>query len=97
MIKQKGIWFTFTAKDLMRESGLSAHAVRFRLAKLTGSGSVKLSHTVRPTNEKVYTSIIDPIIALEDRVPKGHESGVKNFWNNPFNLTNAIDMRWRHE
>lgn len=97
MIQQQGIWFTFTAKDLVKESGLSTHAVRFRLAKLTGAGSVKLLRTVRPTNEKIYTSLIDPILAIDDRTPTDHGSGITSFWNNPFNLKNAIDMRWAHE
>jgi len=97
LIKQQGSWFVFTAKDLVRESGLSTHAVRFRLAKLTGAGSVRLLHTKKPANEKVYTSLIDPVFALEDRKPTDHASGITSFWNNPFNLKNAIDMRWANE
>ena len=95
MITKQGSWYTFTANDLSEEGALSRHAVRFRLSKLTGSGSVKLSHTMRKTNQKVYASLDNPLSLLEafniDQGPRIANS----FWNNPFNLKNAIDMRWR--
>ena len=97
MITKQGSWYTFTANDLSEEGGVTKNAVRFRLSKLTGSGSVKLSHTLRPTNQKVYVSLDHPLSLLEafniDRGPRIANS----FWNNPFNLTNAIDWRNRYE
>ena len=95
MITKQGSWYLFTLQDICTEGGLTQHAVRFRLAKLTGSGSVKLSHMRRPTNQKVYTSLDHPLGLIETFNTDQGPRIMNSFWNNPFKLKNAIDMRWR--
>jgi len=97
VITKQESWYTFTANDLLEEGNLSRHAVRLRLSKLTGSGLVRLSHTLRPTNQKVYISSDYPLSLLEAFNTNQGPRIANSFWNNPFNLKNAIDMRWAND
>lgn len=98
MIRRDGKWYVFTSRELAEESGMSTGAVRHRLSKLTGGGYVRVSHKIKGYGENVYISSIDPVRAIEDYdtpVPKVVINS--GFWNNPFNINNAVDRRWTNE
>ena len=98
MIRRDGNWYVFTLRALAEEAGMSLGAVRHRLSKLTGSGTVRVSHKVKGYGENVYISTVDPVRALEeyDFLPPKVVIN-SGFWNNPFNMSNAIDRRWKNE
>lgn len=98
MIRRDGKWYVFTSRELAEESGMSMGTVRHRLNKLTGGGYVRVSHKIKGYGENVYISSIDPVLAIEEYntpVPKVVINS--GFWNNPFNINNAVDRRWKNE
>ena len=98
MIRRDGNWYVFTLRGLAEEAGMSLGAVRHRLSKLTGSGTVRVSHKVKGYGENVYISTVDPVRALEEYDFLPPKVAINSgFWNNPFNMSNAIDRRWKNE
>jgi len=95
MISKKNHRYYFTIQDLIEESGMSKHAARFRIAKYTGRGTFKVHTRLRPNNTNVYVSNIDPLIITGEKVDDTATHIKPGFFNNPFNLKEAIDMRWR--
>jgi hypothetical protein len=97
MITKKNHRYYFTLQDLIEESGISQHAARFRVAKYTGRGTFKVHTKLKPNNTNVYVSDIDPLYVTGEIVDNTKTHIKPGFFNNPFKLKNAIDMRWRHE
>jgi hypothetical protein len=95
MITKKNHRYYFTLQDLIEESGMSRHAARFRIAKYTGRGTFKVYTRLRPYNMNVYVSDIDPLIITGEKVDDTATHITPGFFNNPFNLKEATDMRWR--
>ena len=97
MIEKHGVIYKFTSQDLCEETGMTKSHVRSRLIKLLDSEAVKFSHQLRPSNQKVYLSKENPLLLLERFVPEPEKLPESGFFNNPFNLKNALDWRWRYE
>ena len=97
MISRNAQGFYFTVQDLIDETGLPINTTRSKVGRLVERG-VFIRHTkLRPTNQNVYRSTIDPIVAIGQREAEIFIQVVPGFFNNPFKLKNAIDMRWRYE
>lgn len=97
MISRKAQGFYFTVQDLVDESGLMINTVRSQVGRLVERGVFIRHAKLRPTNQNVYRSSIDPMVALGQKEPEIFKQVVPGFFNNPFKLKNAIDWRWRHE
>ena len=98
MIRRDGNWYLFTLRALAEEAGMSLGTVRHRLSKLTGSGIVRVSYKVKGYGENVYISGVDPVRALEEYDSPPPKVVINSgFWNNPFNINNAVDRRWENE
>ena len=95
MITKKDFRYYFTIQDLVEESGMSRHAARFKIAKYTGRGTFRVHERVRPFNTNVYVSDIDPLYVVSETEDNKIIKIRPGFFNNPFNLKKAIDMRWR--
>jgi len=95
MISKKNHRYYFTLQDLIDESGMSRHAARFRVAKYTGKGTFKVHSKLPPNNVHVYVSDIDPLVVTGEKADSTKTYIKPDFFNNPFKLKNAIDMRWR--
>jgi hypothetical protein len=95
MISKKNHRYYFTLQDLIDESGMSRHAARFRVAKYTGKGTFKVHSKLPPNNVHVYVSDIDPLVVTGEKADNTKTHIKPSFFNNPFNLKNAIDWRWR--
>ena len=92
--------YTFTSDDIMELTGLKGTTVRCQLQRLCRRGTIQHVDTLRPHNTKVYASPIDPLMligqgSMPDALPVGPPPST--YLNNPFNLRNAIDMRWKNE
>jgi hypothetical protein len=97
MISKKNHRYYFTLQDLIDESGMSRHAARFRVAKYTGKGTFKVHSKLPPNNVHVYVSDIDPLVVTGEKTDNTATHIKPSFFNNPFNMKNAIDWRWRYE
>jgi len=95
MITKKNHRYYFTLQDLIEESGMSRHAARFRVAKYTGKGTFKVHSKLPPNNVHVYVSDIDPLVVTGEKTNDTATHIKPGFFNNPFNLKDAVDMRWR--
>jgi hypothetical protein len=95
MITKKNHRYYFTLQDLIEESGMSRHAARFRVAKYTGKGTFKVHSKLPPNNVHVYVSDIDPLVVTGEKTDDTATHIKPSFFNNPFNLKDAVDMRWR--
>ena len=95
MISRKAQGFYFTVQDLIDETGLPINTVRSRVGRLVERGAFIKHAKLRPTNQNVYRSSIDPMVVLGERAPEIFLQVVPGFFNNPFKLKNAIDMRWK--
>jgi hypothetical protein len=90
--------YRFTVKELQGMSNMTPSALRHRVTKLVERRAIICVGTLRPQNSKVYVSTVDPLVLLELEEPRPMPYNVKEisgFWNNPFNLKGAIDMRWK--
>jgi hypothetical protein len=97
MISRKGQGFYFTVQDLAEETGVEANIVRSKVARLTDRGVFIRHDKLRPTNQNIYRSPIDPLVAIGQRDEEVHVPAVSGFFNNPFRLKNATDWRNRYE
>jgi hypothetical protein len=95
VITKKNFRYYFTLQDLVEELGMSRHAVRFKIAKYTGRGTFRLHTRTPPFNTNVYVSDVDPLYVVDEKLDETMSHIKPGFFNNPFNLKNAIDMRWR--
>jgi hypothetical protein len=97
MTSKNGPWFYFTVRDLVAETGVDVNTLRSKVARLTDRGIFIRHDKVRPTNQNIYRSAIDPIVAIGQREEEIFVPAVSGFFNNPFKLKKAIDWRWRYE
>lgn len=97
MITLRNQRFYFTVQDLVDETGVAVNTVRSKVARLSERGVFIKHDILRPTNQNVYRSTIDPIVAMGQREAEIQVPIVPGFFNNPFKLKNAIDWRWRYE
>ena len=100
MTIQVGKRYKFTADDIMELSGLKGTTVRCQLQRLCQRGKIKHVETLKPHGTKVYSSSVDPLMLIgQGSMPTETPAGPppSTYLNNPFNLRNAIDMRWKNE
>jgi hypothetical protein len=84
--------YKFTVKDLEEITGHTGNLIRHRLLRLIQKGLVRNVSTSKSV--KVYVSNANPLELLELKEKETIPIVFNKFWHNPFNLKNAIDMRW---
>lgn len=95
--------YKFTVKDLHELSDMSYHSLRHRITKLSQSNAIRCVEIISKENRKVYVSDVDPLVLIKLEDPEITNDftmdvrAISGFFNNPFGLTNAIDMRYRDE
>ena len=89
----------FTVSEVVEMTGVAINTVRSQMYRLANKGVIKHVDTKRPQNVKVYESDIHPIELLKqgDFIPIADALPESTYFNNPFNMKNAIDWRWRYE
>lgn len=87
--------YKFTVKDLEEITGHTGNLIRHRLLKLIQNGLVRNISTNKSV--KVYVSNSNPLELLELKEKETIPIVFNKFWHNPFNLKNAIDMRYRND
>jgi hypothetical protein len=97
MIIKDSHGYLFTVQDLFEQCGGSINTMRSRVARMTISGQFKHHSKKRPSNQNIYISRIDPLVVLNEKDEEIPVHFITGFFNNPFKLKNAIDMRWRYE
>ena len=97
MITRDAHWYFFTVQDLLDECGGSVNTMRSRVARMTISGQFRRHAKKRPSNQNIYASRIDPLVALHEREEEIPVHFITGFFNNPFKLKNAVDWRNRYE
>jgi hypothetical protein len=94
MITRDKAWFYFTVQDIVDECGGSIHTIRSRVARLSTKGDFFIHRKLRPSNQNVYASRQDPLVVLREKLPELQFEIKPGFYNNPFNMQGAIDMRF---
>ena len=95
--------YKFTAKDLFKVIEGSPNSIRHRVTKLSKDRVIRVIGKVPATNEKIYTSDTDPLVLFklelppEQFTPMYELKEITGFFNNPFNIKDAIDMRWKRD
>lgn len=84
--------YKFTSKELEELTGKTGNLIRHRLLRLTQKGLVRTISISKSV--KMYVSNQDPLELLELKEKETIPIVFNKFWHNPFNLKNAIDMRW---
>jgi len=87
--------YKFTVKDLEEITGHTGNLIRHRLLKLIQDGLVRNVSTNKSV--KIYVSNSNPLELLELKEKETIPIVFNKFWHNPFNLKNAIDMRYRND
>jgi len=87
--------YKFTVKDLEEITGHTGNLIRHRLLKLIQDGLVRNVSTNKSV--KIYVSNSNPLELLELKEKETIPIMFNKFWHNPFNLKNAIDMRYRND
>jgi len=87
--------YKFTVKDLESLTGKTGNLIRHRLLRLTNKGLVRTINVSKSI--KMYVSNQDPLVLLELKEKETVPIVFNKFWHNPFNLKDAVDMRWHNE
>lgn len=89
--------FRFTVYDLKMLTGGKFTTLRSQVMRLAQKGIIRHVDTLPPQHVKVYESTTDPLVLLKQGItpPPINYVPESTYLNNPFNLKNAIDMRWR--
>jgi len=94
--------YKFTSKDLFKAIEGSQNSIRHRVTKLSKERAIREIGKIASTNIKIYMSDVNPIVLFklealpESTTPMYELSEISSFFNNPFNLKNAVDKRWRN-
>ena len=96
---QFGKRYRFTVLDLADLSGSKMTTLRSQVNRLAQKGIIKHVDTLAPSNMKVYEAVVDPLTLINQGTMPVHPEykPESTYYNNPFDLKNAIDWRWRYE
>ena len=96
---QFGKRYRFTVLDLADLSGSKMTTLRSQVNRLAQKGVIKHVDTLAPSNMKVYEAVVDPLTLINQGTMPVHPEykPESTYYNNPFDLKNAIDWRWRYE
>ena len=93
--------FRFTVYDLKMLTDGKFTTLRSQVLRLAQKGIIHHVDTLPPQHVKVYESNVDPLVLIKQGslawLPPINYVPESTYLNNPFNLKNAIDMRWRTE
>jgi hypothetical protein len=95
--------YKFTSKDLFDLVEGSYNSIRHRVTKLSKERAIREVGKISSTNLKIYMSDVNPLVLFkletfpENNAPMYELSEISGFFNNPFNLKNAVDKRWRDD
>lgn len=96
---QFGKRYRFTVFELADLSGAKMTTLRSQISRLAQKGVIKHVDTLAPSNVKVYEAVVDPLTLINQGTMPVHPEykPESTYFNNPFNMTNAIDWRNRYE